>query len=303
MSMPRTKSLTAAALLLGLVLSQAATAEWLHYANVVHQADSAKQKHPRTLTLWTVLPTEVGTPTLCSAYETNHPKENKGNIASTARIDRADGSTETLEFSGEVSGGLYFECQSAADPIAVGDLVTFDFDFDKFPRQKMKGARSDFFSVNGIVSNAGQISLRTVPPGVNPPDSGGQVYASNSLFAAESDKQRYPKTLTQSVVMAHDAESPVLCAGYSNVTAKANKGRIITAVVVMHRDGSVTDLSFEGRVADNIYAECQEGPSLIEGDAVMFNHVFRGLPRRFWDTGTAYGVVSSDGTPTLRANR
>jgi hypothetical protein len=307
MSTRRGTNLALAALLVALVFSQAASAQWLHYTNGVTQASSAKQKHRGALTMWSVVPTDVANPTICAVYESNHPKQNRGRIESTARIDRADGSSERLQFSGRVRENLSFECQPAAEPIAADDLVTFDFDFKGLPKQRLSQSRADFFSVNGIVSNLGAPGPRAIPPGVNPPPLGGEVHAAISMYAAERNRQRHPKTLTQSVVMGSDAASPVICSALGNIAERANKGRVVTAVTVMHQDGSETSLSFNGRVVNNIYSECQIGPSLVAGDIVRFEYLFKRLPKLrveggFFDVAATYGIVSPDGIPMIRGS-
>lgn len=307
--MPNIKNLTLAVGFLVLAFGQAATAEWLHYANDVTQAQSASQKHNRALTLWATVPTEIADPTLCAFYESNHPKGNKGKVASRARIERADGSpTEMVEFGGEVTSNMYLDCRQVTAPIAAGDQVTFDFSFGKFARQRMKNDRSDFYSVNGVVSNFGMPSARAIPPGINPPPSGGRLRAATSMFVSERNRQRHPKELTQSLVMARDAANPVICAALGNVSHKPNKGRIITDVTILHQDGSETNMSFDGRVVNGIYAQCLPGPSLAAGDIVTYYHRFKGLPRLmfgggFFDPVATYGIVSPDGIPMVRAGR
>jgi hypothetical protein len=186
--------------------------------------------------------------------------------------------------------------------------VTFDFSFKGLPKQRMGDGRADFYSVNGVVSSIAALGPRLIPPGVNPPASGGRLQAAISMFAAERDKQRHPKSLTQTVVVANDAALPVICSALGSVSEKANKGRVITTVTIRHQNGSETTLGLNGKVVDNIYSECRLGPSVIAGDEVVFEYRFRRLPKLRIDAGffeavATYGVVSPDGIPTLRATR
>jgi hypothetical protein len=134
------------------------------------------------------------------------------------------------------------------------------------------------------------------------------VEAAISMFAAERDRHRYPKSLTQTVVVANNAALPVICSALGSVSEKANTGRLITAIAIRHQNGAEMILGLNGKVVDDIHSECRLGPSLVAGDEVVFDYTFKRIPKLRIDAGffeavATYGVVSPDGIPTLRATR
>ena len=138
------------------------------------------------------------------------------------------------------------------------------------------------------------------------------LYAAQSIFQAEGKEENHPDSLTQVLLMPHDAVRPMVCVAYTNSLGKGKQGRVQTLITVtrpptvdifgLEVEAKEQQLSISGGVDKNSFLECKVGPDMTAGDLVTFEHQLRGMrrvPGGEGDFAEVAGVVSDAGEPEL----
>lgn len=310
---------------LTLALAAPADAAWFYAVNSTFQPRAASESHPGALSQALVVPHDAVRPEICVAYNNSAGNGKQGRIVTLVRITEPGGEdlfglpidpvVTHMSLSGGVSRNSYLNCRVAPD-LEAGDIVEFEHDFLGMPKLREDAKGIDFAEVSGVVSDVGEPTVWTAPLGFRlprgnspnglvPPAKGGWYHAVNSVFQAERDGQKQPRRLIQTLVVPQAAKKPRVCAAYSNMSANAGKGRLLTAVRVDRVDGRTETLKLVASVRQNRALSCRQVADLEAGDLVRFTFFLKGAPRlgkvkQIVEFADLTGAVSSAGEPAFR---
>ncbi len=323
--MPRTSTPLVTAALLASTLVSPAWSAWFYAAHSNFQPSSGGEVHPRALTQLLVMPREAVRPLICVAYNNSADAGGKGRVFTTVRITRPGGvdlfglpidpDVAEIYLSGAVSRNSYLKCDVAPD-LKRGDIVEFEHDLRDMPRLENRGGGIDFAEINGVVSDAGEPTVWNAPfgfrlpeghspNGLVAPEKGGWFHSTNSVFQANSDRQKQPRKVIQTMVVPAAAKRPSVCAGYSNMSSNDGKGRLIASVRVDRVDGGSDSVKLRASVRDNFALSCKRLADLAAGDLVRFTFLLKGMPKlgrsgQRIEFADVTGAVSTAGEPKFR---
>ncbi len=311
--------------LLALALVSPTQAAWFHVSHSVYQPRADAEGHPTAVTQMLVMPHDAVRPQVCVAYNNTAEAGGKGRIVSRIRIITPGGEDlfglpiepviRPLSLAGGVSRNSYLNCRLVGD-MKAGDIVEFEHDFKGMPKLTNDAGEIDFAEINGIVSDAGKPTIWSAPLGFRLPQGnspnglvaparGGWFHSSNSVLQADRNLQKQPKRLVQTMVVPEPARRPTVCSGYSNMSHNANKGRLLTTVLVDRVDGGTQTVKLRSNVRDNFALSCKQLADLEAGDMVRFIFQLKGMPKlgkvdQTIEFADLTGAISTAGEPSFR---
>ena len=190
--MRRAKSVLAGLLAVGF-LTTSAQASWLHFANSVFRAEVTLQKHPARLEQTIVMPRDASDPLICAAYDNNFKKKNSGKVTTRVHHSRDLQTVGRFELQGNVRRNSSVECRPIGN-LESGDVLVFEYQFERLPKLRTQRKRTDYFSVHTLVSTAGAVCSTGVPPVVDSPQPPTSAAASP---IAKTAPHRIPRGLNR----------------------------------------------------------------------------------------------------------
>ncbi len=290
--MTRTRSTLLAAGLLAVVAMPTADAGWLHYANAVVQAQEETEKHPGAIAQMVVTQANVARPNVCVGYTSNVGKGGQGRVFSRVLASYPDGSEERINFITGVKNNTLLNCKKLKRVVPARTTFLFEHEFRNFPRLRNTGSRIEFAEISSIVSSLGAPTLgQDAPLGFVPakgpapygllPEQGSPWFrSSRSIFQAEQESQKHPKSRTETLLIAAERKGASLCVSYSNASASAGQGRVVVTARISKLDGTVQRVKFAGGIDENQFLRCKDASSkLMPGEFVDFDFKLKGLPK------------------------
>ncbi len=106
------------------------------------------------------------------------------------------------------------------------------------------------------------------------------LHFEDTIIQAEKNNQKHVKAITQTLVMPFDApDGGMVCGSYGNTLSNGNRGSVEVDVEIQRADGSVETKKFSEKVSKNAMSECRDTGALEIGDLMIFDFVFKNLPK------------------------
>lgn len=160
----RRLNLATAGLAAGLLLTTLpALGGTLMIGDAYFETNKNEDKHPEEVATGVLIPGLLPSPEVCIHYENNMKQGNRGKISVKVQILQPNGNVQTVKLSGKVKNNTLTVCKKAPK-MKKGFGVTFDMEFEDFPRMRKGAKRVDTVHVAGVVASGIDFPLEEPEP-------------------------------------------------------------------------------------------------------------------------------------------
>lgn len=139
---------------------------------------------------------------------------------------------------------------------------------------------------------------------VTPAAASDSLHISRSVYTAEKNKDKHPTSLTRTVTISRDVESPRVCITYEN-TFKKSQGWGIANILLQRIDETQEEIRLANQVTRNKFTKCTKAgdvADLVPGDVLVFTYEFENMLKLRRANGnidqfTVNSVAVADGFP------